>query len=40
MDAGSNVHLLFRPEQRQMFAEAGKRFSAVHRVMTSEPTQP
>ncbi len=40
MDAGPNVHLLFRADQKTMLAQAVERYSRFHRVLTSESAAP
>jgi diphosphomevalonate decarboxylase len=37
MDAGPNVHLLFRQDQKAMMSQVRERYSRSHRVMSSKP---
>ena len=37
MDAGPNVHLLFRQDQRDLLLRLAERYSRSHRVLSSEP---
>ena len=37
MDAGPNVHLLFRQDQKAMMSQVRERYSPSHRVLSSEP---
>jgi diphosphomevalonate decarboxylase len=39
MDAGPNVHLLFRRDQEKMFLQMRERFSTTCRVLSADPTE-